>query len=101
MPVVEVADVSIQIREVWLPDACPQCKADLSERSSLQVWQYNEAWWPGHLGSPDEVFDEMEGGVAVEYDPGSESGDHWLPTVAYYCNGCGRVLAEGGMEHRS
>lgn len=108
MPIVSITDVFTRVREVEVPDHCPgrpaegrrpaePCGADLHEPGALQVWEWNEAVWPGRLGTIDEESsDEVEqGGVLLDAIAGSDRGDGWIEHVAYYCRACGACLAEG------
>lgn len=111
MPTVSVTDVFTRVREVEVPDRCPgrpargampaqSCGADLHEPEALDVWEWNDAIWPGRLGTVDEETSDYveQGGVLLDANAGSESGDGWIEHVAYYCRACGACIAEG--EHR-
>src|SRR6266545_3933225 len=108
MPIVSITDVFTRVREVEVPDHCPgrpangnrpaePCCADLREEGALQVWEWNDAVWPGRLGSIDEErSDEVEqGGVLLDANAGSERGESWIEHIAYHCGACGTCLAEG------
>ena len=103
---VEVTDIYIRTRDIQLPRVCPRrlsagreparlCGADLARAGSIRIVQWNDASWLGHLGQARDQHDVDEGGASIDGSRSSESGECWLPTVAYDCEVCGYRLAEG------
>lgn len=86
---VVIHDVVFIERRVTLPEACPHCRADFTEGSNLNEWDWNDSKVAGKLVSVPDESGTFEGAGYTEVGDTYRACDYW-------CGACGRQVVDGG-----
>lgn len=91
---VEVADLKVSYRVVELPDLCPKCKIDFTDKyNNLRFWEYQDQSRPGKAAPAADGTTE----ACVDEDVISHVGEHFIAYTCVVCAGCNEILFEGDV----